>query len=106
MTIFDESKREKVYFVFYDEEANGTVQERLIALKESLYIARKVLFDLFKDIMETQNLNWRSYLIGKSYDPDSNISDNYKGLQVHIRNDCPRALFIWCHVHRLDLVVK
>lgn len=56
--------------------------------------------------METISLNWKSNLIGQSYDGASNMSGNYKGLQSRISNYCPRALFIWCHAHRLNLVVK
>lgn len=82
------------------------MKERLLALKESPYTTGKVLFDLFKDVIETTNLNWNNNLIGQSYDGASNMNGNYKGLQAHITNDCPHALFIWCHAHRLNLVVK
>ncbi|XP_016662686.1 zinc finger MYM-type protein 1-like isoform X2 [Acyrthosiphon pisum] len=104
---FDESKREQVSFVIrYIDEANGAVKERLLARKESPYTTGKVLFDLFKDVMETNNLNWNNNLIGQSYDGASNMRGNYKGLQARISNDCSHALFIWCHAHRLNLVVK
>jgi len=56
--------------------------------------------------MKTSNLNWNDNLIGQSYDGASNMRGNYKGLQARITNDCPHALFIWCHAHRLNLVLK
>lgn len=104
---YDESKKEQISFVIrYIDEANGTVIEKLLALKESPYTTGKILFDLFKDLMETTNLDWNNNLIGQSYDGASNMSGNYKGLQARITNNCPHALFIWCHAHRLNLVVK
>lgn len=94
------------FIIRYIDEASGTIKERLLALKESPYTTGKVLFDLFKDVMKTFNLNWNDNLIGQSYDGASNMRGNYKGLQARITNDCPHALFIWCHAHRLNLVLK
>jgi len=34
------------------------------------------------------------------------MSGNYKGLQARIKQENPRAMFVWCHAHRLALIVK
>jgi len=56
--------------------------------------------------MEAENLNWKDELVGQSYDGASNMRGNYKGLQARIKSESLQALFVWCHSHRLTLVVK
>jgi len=104
---FDASRREQVSFVvrFVDDKF-GLVYERVIAIKESPVTTGKDLYSLFVAIMEKEKLNWKDCLIGQSYDGASNIRGNYKGLQAHIKRECPQALYVWCHAHRLALVVK
>jgi len=33
------------------------------------------------------------------------MSGKYNGLQAKIKEICPQATFVWCHAHRLDLIV-
>lgn len=75
-------------------------------LKESPATSGQDLYDLFKMIMEKQKFHWKEELVGQSYDGASNMSGNYKGLQARIKQENPRALFVWCHAHRLALIVK
>ena len=45
------------------------------------------------------------FLYGQGYDGASNMSDEYNGLQAHIKEKNNHATFFWCHAHRLNLVV-
>lgn len=104
---FDASRQEQVSFVIrYVDDKSGLVYERIIGIKESPNTTGKDLYSLYVTIMEKENLNWKENLIGQSYDGASNMRGNYKGLQAHIKDECPQALYVWCHAHRLALVVK
>ncbi|XP_025416841.1 zinc finger MYM-type protein 6-like isoform X2 [Sipha flava] len=95
-----------IHMLFFILEVTGEVHERLLAVKESPITSGKKLYDIFVNVMEAENLNWKEELVGQSYDGASNMRGNYYGLQVHIKEESPQALFVWCHSHRLALVVK
>ena len=44
------------------------------------------------------------YLRGQSYDNASNMSGRYNGLQAKVKADCPRADFVPCYGHSLNLI--
>jgi hypothetical protein len=46
------------------------------------------------------------WIIGQSYDGASNVSVKHNGLRTKITAMSPRAIYIWCHAHRLNLVVE
>jgi len=103
---FDSSRKEQISFIVrYANDNSGTVYERLIALKESDKTTGKVLFKTFEDVMIREGFEWKTNLIGQSYDGASNMSGEYNGLQAHIKEKNNHATFIWCHAHRLNLVV-
>ncbi|CAK9293650.1 unnamed protein product [Gordionus sp. m RMFG-2023] len=45
------------------------------------------------------------YLVGQSMDGAGNMRGVYKGMQALILKEAPKAFDIWCHAHRLNLVV-
>jgi len=63
------------------------------------------LFEIFKDIFNERELNWKQHLIGQSYDGASNMRGEYEGLQALVLQQNPSAIYIWCYSHRLNLVV-
>lgn len=95
-----------IKFYRYADEVTGEVHERLLAVKESPVTSGKNLFDIFVNVKEAENLNWKEELVGQSYDGASNMRGNNTGLQAHIKAENPRSLFVWCHFHRLALVKK
>lgn len=106
-TTFDISRKEQVSFVArYSNEITGSVHERVIAVNESPSTTGEDLYNLFVTVMEKGSVDWKTNLVGQSYDGASNMSGNYKGLQSRIRDLNPQAVFIWCHAHRFNLVVK
>jgi len=89
---FDASRKEQVSFVIkYVDEISGQIHERLLAIKESLVTTGKDLFELFLTVMNYNSLNWKTDLIGQSYDGGSNMSGHYNGLQARIRKESPKA---------------
>ena len=52
---------------------------------------------------KTVQLSW---LVGQSYDGAGNVSGKYSGLKTLIAQQAPRAMYIWCSAHRLNLVIE
>lgn len=104
---FDASRKEQVSFIIrYTCLKSGNVLERLIAMRESPNTCGGDLFSLFKNIMEGEGYDWLTDLVGQSYDGASNMRGAYKGLQALIKEENKHATFVWCHAHRLNLIVK
>lgn len=64
-TTFDVSHKEQLSFIaryIFKSE----IHERIIAITESPLTAGKVLFDIFKSVMEKCGLNWKKNLVGQS----------------------------------------
>ncbi|XP_027841096.2 zinc finger MYM-type protein 1-like [Aphis gossypii] len=55
--------------------------------------------------MEYNHLDWKSYLVGQSYDGAASMQGKYNGLQTKIKEVNPQAIFVWCDAHRLDLII-
>lgn len=101
---FDVSHKEKLSFIvryIFD----GKIHERLLALTESLNTTGEALFQQFKSVMERNNLDWKNNLVGQSYNGAANMRGTYNGLQARILEMNPKALYIWCYVHRLNLTI-
>jgi len=107
-TTFDSSKREQLAFIVRYvsfKETSPVICERLLALKESSLTTGHQLFSIFQDICLENELDWRSLLVGQSYDGASNMRGQYEGLQAFIKEVNPSAVYTWCYAHRLNLVV-
>jgi len=102
---FDISRREQVSFIVRYVEDSGKINERLLAMKDSAETTGQALFSLFSKVMDSHNIDWKSYLIGQSYDGAASMQGKYNGLQTKVKELCPQATFVWCHAHRLDLIV-
>lgn len=61
--------------------------------------------NIFIKMCYSLNLDWKNYLVGQSYDGAVNMRGKYNGLQSLIREINPRALYIWCWAHRLNLII-
>jgi len=51
------------------------------------------------------NLNWKTNLIGQSYDGAASMRGSYNGLQALIKQQNPSATYVWCWAHRFNLVI-
>lgn len=79
---------ERLLEVFTTEETSGVV------LKEEVFrVLRKVCFET-------------DWIVGQCYDGAGNMRGKYAGLATLIQSDCSKAVYIWCHAHRLNLVMN
>ncbi|KAF0687756.1 zinc finger MYM-type protein 1-like isoform X1 [Aphis craccivora] len=66
---FDSSRKEQIVFIVrYANDNSGTVYECLSAIKESDKTTGEVLFKTFEDVMIREGFEWKTNLIGQSYD--------------------------------------
>ena len=79
---------ERLIDVFTTGESTGEV------------LSEKILTILAKVGLQ---LHW---LIGQSYDGAGNVRGKNVGLQAKIQEVAPKATYIWCQAHRLNLVVE
>uniref|UniRef100_A0A2S2PBA1 Zinc finger MYM-type protein 1 n=2 Tax=Schizaphis graminum TaxID=13262 RepID=A0A2S2PBA1_SCHGA len=104
---FDTSRKEQVSFIIrYVCPNTGSIFERLLAIRESPNTCGIDLFSLFINVMKKYNIDWINDLVGQSYDGASNMRGMYNGLQALVKAKNKHATFVWCHAHRLNLVVK
>ncbi|KAF0711677.1 zinc finger MYM-type protein 1-like, partial [Aphis craccivora] len=60
--------------------------------------------NVFCNIIDKYQINWKKELIGQAYDGANSMQGRYSGLRTRIQNENPRALYIWCSAHLLNLV--
>jgi len=46
------------------------------------------------------------WVVGQGYDGAGNVRGKYKGLKTNIQEINPKAIYIWCHGHRFNLVIE
>lgn len=92
---------EQVSISFRYVEEDLTVQEQFVGFYETNRTTGEVLHNIVKDVLMRFNLNI-SNLRGQCHDGASNVRF---GLSSRILEDEPRALYIHCVAHRLNLVV-
>lgn len=107
----DYSKREaSVLLVRYLEEdctGNGKMypHERLVEVfttgETTGEVMKHEVMEVFKKIKF--DTDW---LIGQCYDGAGNMRGRYKGLATLVQEVCSKAIYIWCHAHRLNLVMN
>jgi len=44
--------------------------------------------------MESNDLDWKKYLVGQSYDGAASMQGKYNGLQIKVREINPRAVYM------------
>ena len=92
---------------------------RYLEEKEGLYCPVERLIDVFTtDDMSAEslcegllkslkkakvNLN---FIVGQSYDGASNMRGSHSSLRKGMLEHAKRAQFVWCHTHRLNLVIE
>ncbi|KAL4090434.1 hypothetical protein QTP88_025270 [Uroleucon formosanum] len=59
----------------------------------------------FLQLVNTYGLNWKSNLIAQSYDGAASMQGQYSGVRTLVQQQNPRAIYVWCFSHVLNLVV-
>ncbi|XP_008178520.1 zinc finger MYM-type protein 1-like [Acyrthosiphon pisum] len=105
-TTFDVSRKEQLSLVIrYINKSNGVVCERLITVRETLMTTGQHLFTVLDDICKDMCLDWKTYLIGQSYDGTASMRGAYNGLQAIVKEHNSSATYVWCWAHKFNLVI-
>lgn len=101
----DISRTEQISVCLRIVSENLTANEHFIGFFSTPNTKAETLFDLVNEIFVLHKLPL-SKLRGQCYDGASNVSGKISGLQSRIREEEPRALFVHCNAHNLNLVVQ
>lgn len=101
----DISVHEQVTFCIRTVNTNFEVIEDFIGLYETSNTEAKTLFEIVKDILVRLDLSTEN-LRGQCYDGASQMSGKFTGLQKLIKDLQPRATYIHCTAHSLNLAVE
>ncbi|KAL4120638.1 hypothetical protein QTP88_013292 [Uroleucon formosanum] len=104
-TTIDISKLEQFTFVIRFVNYEGIVEERLIALEIATDATGHGMFQLFSTICEKHGLDWKNNLYTQAYDGAASMQGPYSGLRTLIQQQYPRAKYIWCCAHIINLVI-
>lgn len=83
----------------------GLINESLIALEIANDASGSGMFNLFCTICEKYELNWKKKLCAQSFDGAAAMQGCYSGVRTLIQQQNPRAIYVWCFSHVLNLVV-
>ena len=92
---------------YIEEDENGRPRpvERLVGLFTTGSTTGETLCD--KILLHLADANIPiSHIIGQSYDGAGNMSGRFKGLQAKLKEMQPKAIYMWCSAHRLNLVIE
>lgn len=104
----DESKLEAQCIILrYLEDTPAGVMpvERLIDIFTTGDTSGQVLSERILCILQEKHVSLQ-WLIGQSYDGAGNVRGKYTGLKTLVLEKAPKAMYVWCSAHRLNLVVE
>lgn len=101
----DISRLEQVSVCLRIVHADLSVEEIFTGFYSTDNTKSETLFNLVKDILLRYNLNFCD-MRGQCYDGAANVSGRILGLQTRIQEVEPRALYVHCTAHSLNLAVQ
>lgn len=101
----DISVHEQVTFCIRTVHENFDISEDFIGLYETKNTEAGTLFEIVKDILLRLDLSLEN-LRGQCYDGASQMSGKFKGLQKLVKDLQPRATFVHCTAHSINLAVE
>ncbi|XP_029342136.1 zinc finger MYM-type protein 1-like [Acyrthosiphon pisum] len=104
-TTTDVSTLDQFTFLLRYVNDKGKIEERLVALVTSPDSTGKGMYEVFCNITEKYNINWKRDLCAQAYDGAASMQGQYSGLKTLIQNENPNALYVWCSAHLLNLVI-
>lgn len=104
-TSTDVAKTDQLFMVARYCDNEGHIHENLIAVSPAEDATAKGLYELFTEMCNSHNIDWRALLIGQSYDGANVMKGQVNGLRTLIQKEVPRAIYIWCNAHQLNLVI-
>jgi hypothetical protein len=86
-------------------KGDHVITERLLRLFTTGETSGAGLHD--KVVATSNRINFdKDWLVGQCYDGAGNMRGKYSGLATHLQKTCPKAIYIWCNAHRLNLVMN
>lgn len=79
--------------------------ERLVDVFTTVETSGEALCEKVVTVLDQAQLSLET-LVGQSYDGAGNVRGQISGLRTRILEKAPKALCIWCHAHRLNLVIE
>jgi len=101
----DVSNREQVSVCFRIVDNNFNISEHFLGFFETPFSDAQTLFNLVINVLSQFNIDI-SKCRGQCYDGAANVSGHITGLQRRIIDVEPRAIFVHCTAHTLNLVVQ
>lgn len=101
----DISRKEQVSFNVRSVLPDLTPEEYFLGFYEVSSTTAATLYTVIKDVLKRFNLPI-SDIRGQCYDGASNMSGHINGLQELVKKDVPRAVYVHCLGHNLNLVVQ
>lgn len=101
----DCSRKEQLVFCFRICDAQLQVHELFVGFRELAQQDAETLFTTVKQVLENSNVNF-SNCRGQCFDGAANVAGHLNGLQAKIRDAEPRAIYVHCSAHSLNLVVQ
>ena len=84
---------------------NSNIREEFLAFSEVPQITGKYLAAEIKSIIQNRGLEMEN-IRGQSYDGASSMSSDITGVQKRVKEDAPKAMFVHCSNHCLNLVIE
>ena len=100
--VTDCSNKEQVAVCFRTVDENFEPQESFVGLHVVESIQADVLVEVLKDTMVRMNLSVKN-CHGQCYDGAANMAGSRSGVATQIASEEPRAIFIHCNGHALNL---
>ncbi|CAH0555121.1 unnamed protein product [Brassicogethes aeneus] len=101
----DVSRMEQISIYFRVASPDLVSSEYFMGFYSTTSTKAGTLFDIVKDVLLRFQLPLEK-LRGQCYDGASNVSGRLSGLQQRIQEEEPRALFVHCNAHNLNLAVQ
>lgn len=101
----DISINEQMVVCLRTVDDNLDVEEHFLGLYETSFTDSETLYKIINDVLLRYSLGIEDCR-GQCYDGASNVSGSISGLQKRILSDEPRALYVHCNAHNLNLVVQ
>ena len=84
---------------------DGVTKEVFVGFYDTKCIEGLALYELIKTVFCKLKLEIVN-IVGQCYDAASNMSGIHKGLAIWVKGDSPKAIYVHCHAHRLNLALQ
>ena len=101
----DYSQREQLSVCFRYVLPDSTIRERLFCFAHAPDLTGSGLAKQLLQIIEGAGLDPK-LLVGQGYDGASAMSGTVNGVQKHVQDVCPSAVYVHCFAHKLNLCLS